>query len=182
MNFTIQPVLENETVILFPLNNDDFEALHLSASNPEIWEQHPNKNRYKREVFANFFEGAMQSKGAFKVLDKRSNKIVGTTRFYGLDENERKILIGYTFYEKNCWGKGINQRVKRMMLDYIFNYISEVIFHVGASNIRSQIAMDRLGATKIEEQEVAYFGEETKLNFVYSITKNDWLRLREEFH
>ncbi|MGN6541440.1 MAG: hypothetical protein ACTHK8_03650 [Ginsengibacter sp.] len=44
-------------------------------------------------------------------------------------------------------------------------------FHIGADNIRSQIAIIRLGAEKVAEQEVTYFGEAPKLNFMYEISK-----------
>ena len=60
------------------------------------------------------------------------------------------------------------------MLDYIFQFVSVVYFHIGADNIRSQIAIKKLGTTKIGEQEVAYFGEQAKLNFVYSLKKEEW--------
>ncbi|MBL7734051.1 MAG: hypothetical protein JNL51_01235, partial [Chitinophagaceae bacterium] len=50
-----------------------------------------------------------------------------------------------------------------------------VIFHVGADNIRSQIAIGRIGAKKTGELNVAYHGESPKFNFVYEITKVDWL-------
>lgn len=63
------------------------------------------------------------------------------------------------------------------MLDYIFQLVSKVEFHVGAQNIRSQIAMERLGAKKIAEREVAYFGESNRLNFVYEIDKVDWYNM-----
>jgi RimJ/RimL family protein N-acetyltransferase len=102
MNFTIQPILESKNIILHPLQEHDFEALHLAASNPEIWEQHPNKNRWQKEVFKNFFEGAMQSNGAFKVIDKTRNKIIGSTRFYDYNESKNSIFIGYTFYVSSC--------------------------------------------------------------------------------
>ena len=72
MNFSIQPILENEQLILFPLQESDFEDLYQVASDPKIWEQHPNKDRWKKEVFRNFFDGAMQSKGAFRIVDKTS--------------------------------------------------------------------------------------------------------------
>jgi hypothetical protein len=61
-----------------------------------------------------------------------------------------------------------------MMLDYLFQYVSAVHFHIGAQNIRSQIAISRLGAQKASEQEVAYFGEKPKLNFVYVIEKEQY--------
>lgn len=171
MIFSIQPTLENEQLILYPLQESDFEEMYLVASDPKIWEQHPNKDRWKKEVFRNFFDGAMQSKGAFKIVDRTGGKIIGSTRYYDYNSEEDRILIGYTFYDTSCWGKGINPMVKKLMLDYIFQFVSKVHFHIGAGNLRSQIAIGRLGAEKIGEEEIAYFGEPSKLNFIYEIMR-----------
>jgi len=174
MNLDIQPILKNEETVLFPLEEKDFEVLYEAALDPKIWEQHPNKDRWKKEVFRTFFDGAMQSKGAFKIVDKATKKVIGSTRFYDYNEEENSILIGYTFYGVKYWGKGINAMVKAMMLDYVFQFVSKVYFHIGADNIRSQIAIGRLGAEKIAEQEVAYYGEAPRLNFVYEIKNENW--------
>ncbi len=174
MIFDIQPLLENEKVILYPLQEKDFEDLYTVASDPKIWEQHPNKDRWKKDVFRIFFDGAMQSRGAFKIVDKATGNIIGSTRFYDYNEKENSIFIGYTFYSTPYWGKGINHLVKATMLDYIFQFVSKVYFHIGANNIRSQISIGRLGAEKIAEQEVTYFGESLRLNFLYEISKQKW--------
>lgn len=174
MNFSIQPILENENFKLIPLQENDFKRLYVVASDPKVWEQHPNKERYKREVFENFFKGAMESKGAFLVVSKDSGEVLGCTRFYDFDRENKSILIGYTFYGRNSWGKNVNPQIKKMMLDYIFQYVETVIFHVGKENIRSQVAMERLGAEKAGEEEIAYFGELPKINVVYEIRKENW--------
>ena len=179
MNFDIQPVLNNDQVILYPLQEDDFEALYAVASDPRIWEQHPNKDRWKEDVFRTFFAGAIQSKGAFKILDKPTGKIIGSTRMYDYNEQESSIMIGYTFFATDCWGKGINLSVKALMLDYLFQFITKVYFQIGAHNIRSQVAIGRLGAKKVGEQQVAYFGEPQKLNYIFSIEKGEWLATQQ---
>ena len=76
----LQPVLENEFIRLQPLQQNDFERLYAVASDPLIWEQHPNKDRYKREVFQTYFEGAMESKGALLVIDKLTGEVAGSSR------------------------------------------------------------------------------------------------------
>ncbi|SFD16645.1 Protein N-acetyltransferase, RimJ/RimL family [Chitinophaga sp. CF118] len=174
MSFNIQPILDNEKVILHPLQEKEFEDLYAVASDSKIWEQHPNKDRWKRDVFQIFFNGAIQSKGAFKIVNKATGSTIGSTRFYDYNEQENSIFIGYTFYATSCWGKGINHLVKTMMLNYIFQFVSKVYFHIGANNIRSQIAIGRIGAEKIGEQEVHYFGEASKLNFVYELSNHKW--------
>jgi RimJ/RimL family protein N-acetyltransferase len=171
MRFNIQPVLENEAVILYPLQEQDFEELYAVAADPKIWEQHPNKDRWKKEVFQVFFTGAIQSKGAFKIVSKDTGEVIGSTRIYDYNEQENSVLIGYTFYATKYWGKGINQAVKKMLLDYLFQFVSKVYFHIGSNNIRSQIAIGRIGAQKVAEKEVTYYGEAPKLNFVYVIEK-----------
>jgi RimJ/RimL family protein N-acetyltransferase len=176
MPLNIQPTLENQHVLLLPLQESDFETVYAAAADPKVWEQHPNKDRWKPEVFRTFFEGAMQSHGAFKIIDKATQEVAGSTRFYGHDEQQASIHIGYTFYATRYWGKGLNHQVKAMMLDYIFPYVSQVFFHIGAENVRSQVAIGRLGAEKIAEQEIAYFGEAPKLNFVYRLGKAQWLQ------
>ncbi|SDI26895.1 GNAT family N-acetyltransferase [Chryseobacterium jejuense] len=174
MNFSVQPVLENEEFQLIPLQQGDFESLYEVASDPKVWEQHPNKDRYQREVFENFFRGAIESKGAFKIVEKATGDILGSSRYYNFDEKDSHIFIGYTFYGTKSWGKGINPKVKKLMLDYIFQHVDKVHFHIGKENFRSQKALEKLGGIKIAEEEVAYFAEPTRTNFVYEIKKDDW--------
>ena len=172
--FSFQPILETHVVRLLPLQATDFAALYAVAADPTVWEQHPNKDRWQEPVFRTFFEGAMQSRGAFKIVDKATGTTLGSTRLYDYTPEDNSILIGYTFYGRQSWGKGINQAVKKLLLDYVFQFVDTVRFHIGADNVRSQIAIQRLGARKVAEQEVAYYGEPTKLNFVFEITKQSW--------
>lgn len=174
MSINLQPILENETIALIPLQDTDFDTLYAVASDPAVWAQHPNKDRWQEDVFRNFFEGAIQSGGAFKVIDKTTGTTIGSTRFYDYNAAEASLFIGYTFYGTAYWGKGINPVVKALMLNYAFGFVEHVYFHIGANNIRSQIAIGRLGAVKTGEQEVTYYGEAPKLNFVYGIDKVNW--------
>lgn len=172
--FSIQPILENEKVALLPLQAADFEALYSAASDPAIWAQHPNPDRWKKDVFKVFFEGAIQSQGAFKIIDQATGQVIGSTRMYDYQAADNSILIGYTFYATQCWGKGFNLSAKALMLNYLFQFVDKVAFHIGAQNIRSQVAIGRLGAIKEGEQTVTYFGESPKLNFVYVLTREAW--------
>ena len=171
--FDLQPFhLKNNLISLSPLQENDFEELYAVANDELLWEQHPNKLRYQRAVFQNFFEGAMLSGGAFIIRDNKTNEVVGSSRFYDYNEKENSILIGYTFIGRKFWGNDYNKSLKKLMLDYAFQHVNKVYFHIGAFNIRSQKAIEKIGAIKIDEFEVEYYGEDSKLNFVYLIEKN----------
>ena len=169
MEFNLQPTLQNEFVRAEPLKATDFEKLYAVASDPLIWEQHPNKDRYKREVFETFFQGAMESGGAFLVYDNKSNQPIGSSRYYEFNAEKNSVAIGYTFFARDHWGSTYNHALKKLMLDHAFQFVDNVIFHIGANNIRSQKAIEKLGAIKLAEEEIKYYGEQPELNFVYLI-------------
>jgi len=175
MTFTLQPIhLHNEFVKLVPLVPEDFESLFIVASDYLIWEQHPNKNRYQLKDFQTYFDGAIKSGGAFLVLDTANNEIIGCSRFCNYSETNNRIEIGYTFLSRNHWGTTYNKALKTLMLNHAFTFVSQVQFCIGANNLRSQISIARLGAVKIGEAEVEYYGEAKKLNYIYQIDKEQW--------
>ncbi len=174
MNFELQPSIENNFVKIIPLQKTDFEQLYKVASDPLIWEQHPNKDRYKREVFEIFFKGAMESGGAFVVFDTNTNEVIGSSRFYDFNDETKSVSIGYTFLSRTHWGTIYNRALKSLMINHAFKFVNSIQLHVGAVNIRSQKAVEKLGAKKIDEIEMEYYGEPKKLNFIYQLNKLDW--------
>ena len=170
-----QPVLKNDLVLATPLQQEDFDSLFAAAADPLIWEQHPNKNRWQREAFENYFKGAILSGGAFLVKDAQTGEVIGSSRYSDYFPETNTVSIGYTFFIRKCWGRGYNYALKKLMLDHIFQYVDTVNFFIGAVNKRSQVSIERFGAIKTGEKETAYFGELPKLDFVYAISKEDWL-------
>lgn len=171
----LQPVhLANETVYLKPLAATDFEELYAVASDPLVWEQHPNPDRYKKDVFQTYFEGALASCGALLILSSRDHAIIGCTRYYDHFPELNEIKIGYTFFSRQCWGRAYNLSTKSLMLDHAFTFVQRVIFHVGSANMRSRSAMAKLGARHSGDETVAYYGEMPRLNCVFEIDTALW--------
>jgi hypothetical protein len=115
--FDLQPTLVGETISLRPLITDDFEALYAAASDPLIWEQHPEPLRFQRQVFEGFFADALASGGALLVTDKTSGEVIGTSRYYEWNPNQREVAIGYTFLVRSHWGGPTNREMKQLMLN-----------------------------------------------------------------
>jgi RimJ/RimL family protein N-acetyltransferase len=170
----LQPVLTNDLILAIPLKESHFNELYAAASDPLIWEQHPNKNRWQKEAFENYFRGAMESGGALLVRDAVTNEIIGCSRFYDLHPGNKSVSIGYTFFVRGHWGAGYNYALKKLMLDHIFQFVETVHFYIGAQNKRSQVSLERFGAVKTHEEETAYYGEAPKLDYVYVIPKVNW--------
>jgi RimJ/RimL family protein N-acetyltransferase len=145
MPFELQPTLVGELLELRPLRPEDFDVLFAVASDPLIWEQHPANDRYKKEVFEEFFRGAMDSGGAFLVLDRQDGRVIGSSRYHGYDPALSEIEIGWTFLARSHWGGSYNREMKQLMLRHAFQFVDNVIFTVGPQNFRSQRAVEKIG-------------------------------------
>ena len=174
MNFELQPKIQNEIIKIEPLQPGDFELLYAVASDPLIWEQHPQKERYQRAVFEGFFKAAIESGGAFRVIDAVNGEIIGSSRYHDLNLAESKVEVGYTFIARSRWGGPHNRALKTLMLDHAFRFVDRVIFKVGVNNWRSRKAMEKLGGMYIGQEMVSYTGEAQHLNVLFKIDAADW--------
>ncbi len=170
----LQPHQHDSLLSIEPLVTDHFNALFSVASDPLIWEQHPNKFRYKEEVFRQYFDEGIESKGALLVRDAVTHDVIGCSRYYEWNSDSNEVKIGYTFLARKYWGGLYNRSLKTLMLENAFTQVDRVIFEVGASNKRSQLAMTKIGGVKIGESEINFPGEAYSLNFVYVIEKSSW--------
>ena len=150
MSFNLQPVLQGALVKLRPLQPDDFSLLYSVASDPFIWEQHPDSDRYKEEVFREFFRVAMESGGALIAIDVSTDRVIGSSRYHGYNSVRREIEIGWTFLARSYWGGAYNKEMKQLMLRHAFTFVDTVIFLIGPDNIRSQRAVEKIGGIRIE--------------------------------
>jgi N-acetyltransferase len=148
MSFELQPNLKGELIELRPLRPEDWDNLFAVAADPLIWEQHPENDRYREDIFRLFFREALESGGAFVILDKTTGRVIGSTRFYGYCPEKSEIEIGWTFLARSHWGGACNRDLKRVMLAHAFRFVDRVLFYVGDTNIRSQKAMEKIGAVR----------------------------------
>ena len=165
MVFDLQPTLRGELLQLRPLRPEDWDDLYAVASDPLIWEQHPVKNRYKEEVFKEFFREALQSGGALIAIDSKDAKVIGSSRFYGYDQGKGEIEIGWTFLTRAHWGGAYNREMKQLMLGHAFRFVKSVVFLIGSENFRSQRALEKIGAVRVGSRT----DERGQKSFIYQI-------------
>jgi RimJ/RimL family protein N-acetyltransferase len=174
-----QPQLSGRLIELRPMMVEDFEALFLVASDPLIWEQHPDRHRYKRERFEIFFRSGMDSKGALIITDKGDGAIVGSSRYSNWDSEKSVVEVGFTFLARKYWANGYNSEVKQLMLDYAFRFVDLISFYVGESNFRSQKAVLKLGAVEVKRVSSHQVGGETRSSIFYELNKQLWIAKRK---
>lgn len=148
MTFDLQPVLESELLRLRPLVASDSRALYAIASDPAVWEQHPSKDRVHEPVFRRWFDDALASGGALVAVERGVERVIGTSRYAHTDA-PNTIEIGWTFLDRSHWGGTFNGDMKRLMIEHASGSFQSVVFTVHSLNVRSQKAVERLGAQPV---------------------------------
>ena len=176
MAFQLQPRLTGELIEVRPLERNDFRALFDAASDPLIWEQHPEPTRYQRDVFEKFFEGALDSGGAFAIIERATGRIIGSSRYANLKSDE--VEIGWTFLERKFWGGTYNRELKRLMIDHALKSVERVVFVVGEKNLRSQQALRKIGAELAGTADRP--AQDGTRNLLFAVTRGAWQRKAKE--
>ena len=181
--FLQQPVLENERVLLRPVQKSDFEhLLPFSLNEPEIWKfglvtaaGEENLRNYLTTAVKNLED---KKEYPFIVFDKKTNRYAGSTRFYDIQQPWLTAQLGYTWYGKDFQQTGLNRHCKLLLLTYVFEVwgMERLEFRADANNERSVAAMKAIGC--IEEgvlrnhMPTAQGGRRDSI--ILSILKTEW--------
>ncbi|RZA18807.1 MAG: N-acetyltransferase [Lysobacteraceae bacterium] len=110
-------------------------------------------------------------------------RVVGSTRFYDIDLSVPTLAIGYTFHAASVWRTHVNTANKRLMLGHAFDTLGaqSVFFHTSQLNLRSQAAIERLGARRdgILRAHKRHKDGSLRDTHAYSITAPEWPAIRE---
>ncbi len=176
-------ILENERVRLIPFNINTAKGLHEIIFDDAIWEFMGHYIRNQKDL-DNYINNTLQAKIAntaipYLIVDKDYGTLAGCTRFGKIDTNNKRAEIGWTWYGTQFWGTGLNTAVKALLLDFGFInlQLNRIQFGADTRNIRSQKAIEKLGATKEGIRRNHYIDSEgvSRNDVYYSITKEDWL-------
>jgi len=177
-------ILENKRARLVPFNQNAANQLKEIIFNDIIWKYMGHYIRSEKD-FQEYVMSTLKAREAqtqipFLIIDKNSETIAGSTRFGKIDLNNKRAEIGWTWYGVAFQGTGLNHEVKKLMLNYAFNTLQLNRIQLGTDlrNIRSQKAIEKLGATKEGIRRNHYIDSEGKVcdDFYYSITKEDWYK------
>lgn len=175
-------ILENSRARLLPFSERTAAPLQEIIFDSKIWtymghyiKTEKDLNDYIKQTIAS---AAAKQSIPFLVIDKDYGALAGATRFGKLDLNNKRAEIGWTWYAPNFQGTGLNTAVKSLLLEYGFSNLKLNRIQLGADvrNIRSQKAIEKLGATKEGIRRSHYIDSKgiCQDDVYYSITKEDW--------
>ncbi len=170
----LQPTLRNDLVVLRPLHITDFDGLYKVAKDPLIWEQHPAKERYKKDQFEKIFRAFLESHATLVVLNQSTNSIIGASRYKLVPKDALAVEIGWSFLARQYWGGLYNKSVKHLMIEHAFQTMERIVFYIDQSNIRSQKAVEKVGARIIEYNDFPNLVRMEKGYLTYLIEKSFW--------
>lgn len=147
--FELQPTLTGKLLMMRPLRAEDWDALYALARDPLIWEQHPDRERWREARFRVVFREAMESGGALVAVELATGKPIGFTRYHDYHPEKSEIEIGWTFLARSHWGGKYNSEMKDLMVRHAFRFVKTVAFSAGEENVRSRRAIEKLGAVEV---------------------------------
>lgn len=99
--------------------------------------------------------------------------MIGSFRYHGYDPAESVVEIGWTFLARSHWGGRYNRELKRLMLEHAFRFVDRVAFLVGHTNLRSQRAVEKLGALRVGSRPDASGNQ----SYLYQLQATDFARV-----
>ncbi|MCY7291956.1 MAG: GNAT family N-acetyltransferase [Ferruginibacter sp.] len=175
--------LENDSVLLRPLNENDIDHLISFAKNePEIW-KFSLVNVSGEEGLKNYIVKAIEQRATgteypFIVFDKRTQQYAGSTRFYDIQVANKSLQLGYTWYGKAFQGTGLNKNCKLLLLQFAFEELGmeRVEFRADNNNEKSKAAMKSIGCIEegVLRSHMPYSSGVRRDSIILSILKNEW--------
>lgn len=184
-NFTADYILENDKVLLRPLQLSDFQNLvHFSINEPELW-QYSLQNAAGIDGLMAYLNIAIKARSQqreypFVVFDKVKQEYAGCTRFYDIQLPNKTMQLGYTWYGKDFQGTGLNKNTKYLLLQFAFEQagMERVEFRADKQNERSIAAMHSIGCVLegVLRSNLARLDGTRRDSVVLSILKDEWFK------
>lgn len=178
--------LKGEIIDLIPLKKEHRNGLVKAASDGALWNLWFTSVPSEETIDA-YIEFALseQKQGRslpFSVVDKKTNEIIGTTRFCNAI-NKNRVEIGYTWYGKSYQKTGVNTACKILLLTYAFEQLDciAVEFRTHWHNHVSRNAILRLGAKQDGILRNHLISEDGVLRdtVVFSIVRDEWKAVKQ---
>lgn len=179
-------ILENERARLEPLTEQHFELLLPIAMQKEIWEFTSavveNEADFRRYFNQALLERKTGMSYPFAIYDKQNNCYGGCTRFANISFPNKRLEIGWTWYQPVLQKTGLNKNCKFLLLSFGFEKLdlNRIELKTSHLNLKSQGAMLKIGAVKEGVLRRHLIGENGKVRdtVYFSFVKEEWPEIK----
>lgn len=177
--------IEKYHLTLRTLESKDVESLSRLAADPKIWQcyraPYHEAAYFKREWFDNALHQQARGERLPFVLEWQGD-LAGSSSFYEINEKNKRLTIGYTWYALNYWGTNVNPTAKLLLMEYAFETlgVNRVAYCIDEENLRSCRAVEKIGAKKegvLRRHMIRYDGS-LRNSVIYSVIADEWLSIK----
>jgi len=178
--------LENDVIRLSPLKSGDLKKLTHLVSDSSLWTYFPY-DLAEESVFESWMESriTLMNEGKWLphvVYHKPSGKYAGLTCYLSIDEPNKVIEVGGTWYGSEFHGTEVNPNCKLLMMTHAFETLGfyRVEYKTDVLNVRSRRAIEKLGAKEdgiLRSNRIVAKGRRRDTIY-YSILKDEWPQVK----
>lgn len=188
INFNDDVVLESLGIVLRPWGEQDSEQVIESVTDPIIWKYTTEALSSRDEVFKYvtraISDRETNKRYSFAICLSSSGAIIGSSSFGNIFTKDRRIEIGWTWLAQEYHGKGLNNIVKYLMLEYGFEQLNahRIEFKTDNANPRSCGALEKIGAKRdgvLRSHTLMHDGRYRDTVY-YSILNDEWAEVKAE--
>lgn len=174
---------------MYKITQDHVIELKKIASSPELWKFNKPANQTIEDFIASYIDNLMMEMNrgehfSYVVQLNQSKEIIGSTRFYDISAINKRLSIGFTWYDPSFWGTEVNPEVKLLLLQFAFEKLkcNRVDFHIDSRNQHSINAVTKLGAVKegVLRKHKIVQGNFVRDTVLFSIINSQWLIVKEK--
>ena len=191
-NWYCLPVLNGDTIRLEPLSVEHARGYFEAAGTGEVADEvfrwlNPGApatlEQAHDHIARSLLARAQGQRFPYAQMDARTGEVAGTTSLYEINPVLRTVAIGHTWLGRPWWRTGANTESKLLLLRYAFEALgaARVVWHTDINNERSQLAIERLGATRegvLRKHRIRRDGS-WRDSVQFSMTDDDWPAARE---
>lgn len=179
--------LENDRVRLRRVRLTDRAAFERIAFDPAIWRHfvaqiatHDDLDRFLEQAVQDTLNG---TRIVFAIIDRETDRIVGSSAYGNLAEAERRLEIGWSWLGEEARRTGINRAAKFALLQHAFDVLGceRVEFKTDVLNTPARAGLAGIGAT--EEGVLRSFnympGGRRRDVIYYSVLRHEWQQVRD---
>jgi RimJ/RimL family protein N-acetyltransferase len=180
--------LQGKRICLMPLENEDVSGLYNIGANKKLWEfgviDYSNEEKFKKAYHKAIIDREQGTQYPFVIFHIQENRFIGSTRLFDIEPKHRKLEVGWTWLVQEFWGSGINRECKFLLLSHCFEVLKteRVQFKTDEKNVRSRIALDRIGAKMegiLRKDKIKEDGN-SRNTVYYSIISEEWQSVKKK--